>query len=661
MHLRKWKRNLTLLIVVTMISGASLPVMAKMVYRDIDAGKGERLQGQILVPYVESDISNIRALDDLAYETGITRFNIGFIISDREGNPIWVDDEGDEVNAEDIADEIKALRKNDIDVVISFGGKEDRVLHHEIESVRELTDAYEAVIKAYDVKVADFYMDGKGLSKEADAKRNIDALVKLKEAHRDLEIWLTFPADENGLDEEAISIIKYAAERKLDFEGINLMTYTYNTKVKDAKTMADKTIGVIEEAYNDLDDVLKGYSTKELWAALGVTPLIGDQGGNLEFTTEDAEDLADYVLDKGMGYLGFYDTSRDTRSYKYANAFANVLVDTEAPTIPKDLETLLVRADQVAFKWQASTDNHEVAGYQVYRTDENGKEKTFKVEANKFIDTDVEARMQYEYIVRAFDKVGNESRASKVLKVETPRKTDDTVKVDPIKNEDITETSVNLSWKEVKDADYYRIYRDGIVIVETKKTKYEDTRLEKGKTYTYLIEAVDEYRSEKDVIAASKSFTVTTKGSGKEDNNNQIIEYTGSWKPGHTYKAGDIVTFNDKQYVCISGHTAMGDWYPNTTLALWNTVPTKITDDDDDEYDDRYDRDDDEDDDEDDNDLDANLTVWEVGVKYQAEDVVLYKGKYYSCIKAHTAHVQNWNPASEKSLWGLYDYEDDED
>ena len=565
MQINKFKRKCAVAIVMTMVGTVSFPVMAKMTYKDIDAGKGIGLGNEILVPYVDSNLDYIEELQDISEETGIIRFNVGFVISDNKGNPIWIDQKGKEVDAEDIADEIKALRKKNIDIMISFGGKDDEVLHREIEDVQDLAKAYREVIKAYDVKAVDFYMDGKGLSKLTAAERNIDALVKLKKEIKDLEIWLTLPADEDGLGEDALQIIEYAVDKKLDFEGINLMTYTYNTKVKDSKTMADKTIGVIEEAYDDLEDILSNYSKKELWEALGVTPLIGSNGGSLEFTPEDAEEVGKYVVEKGMGYIGFYDISRDNSRYDYAEGFVTILLDKEAPTTPKELKPILVRADQVVLTWKESTDNHKVKGYKVYREDEKGNKKTFEVETTKFVDIDVKEKVEYEYEVTALDEQNNESKPSNEITVKTPKTFKKELKIDNVKDKDITETSVKLSWKAVEDADFYRIYRDGKVIAETKKTEYEDKNLEKGKTYTYLIEAVED----KEIIASSKSVTITAKG-GVDDTNKGEGTNTGNWKPGKTYKVGDIVTYKGKQYVCVQAHQALGDWYPNpdTTLAL---------------------------------------------------------------------------------------------
>ncbi|NUP49345.1 MAG: dioxygenase [Catenulispora sp.] len=43
----------------------------------------------------------------------------------------------------------------------------------------------------------------------------------------------------------------------------------------------------------------------------------------------------------------------------------------------------------------------------------------------------------------------------------------------------------------------------------------------------------------------------------------------GTWVAGHTYAAGDVVTYNGSTYVCIQGHTSMTGWEPPNVPALW--------------------------------------------------------------------------------------------
>lgn len=44
------------------------------------------------------------------------------------------------------------------------------------------------------------------------------------------------------------------------------------------------------------------------------------------------------------------------------------------------------------------------------------------------------------------------------------------------------------------------------------------------------------------------------------------------WEPGKDYKTGDRVEHGGTLYRCIQGHTALADWTPDQTPALWVRV-----------------------------------------------------------------------------------------
>jgi len=51
--------------------------------------------------------------------------------------------------------------------------------------------------------------------------------------------------------------------------------------------------------------------------------------------------------------------------------------------------------------------------------------------------------------------------------------------------------SVELDWRRVSGADYYRVYRDGDVVAEPTKSDYRDEGLEPATVYEYQVSAVD--------------------------------------------------------------------------------------------------------------------------------------------------------------------------
>ncbi|MFF7454458.1 M28 family peptidase [Kitasatospora sp. NPDC008115] len=74
------------------------------------------------------------------------------------------------------------------------------------------------------------------------------------------------------------------------------------------------------------------------------------------------------------------------------------------------------------------------------------------------------------------------------------------------------------------------------------------------------------------------NLTVTGTGSVSHTSSYSLVVSSdpgpggGSWTPGTTYQAGDVVTFNGASYRCLQGHTAQVGWEPNIVPALWQAI-----------------------------------------------------------------------------------------
>jgi chitodextrinase len=90
--------------------------------------------------------------------------------------------------------------------------------------------------------------------------------------------------------------------------------------------------------------------------------------------------------------------------------------DTQAPSVPGNLNAAASSSTSVALNWGASTDNLGVAGYEVFR---NGS-LLATVAGLSYTDNSVSAGSTYSYQVRAFDAAGNRSGFGNTATVTTP-------------------------------------------------------------------------------------------------------------------------------------------------------------------------------------------------------------------------------------------------
>jgi hypothetical protein len=122
----------------------------------------------------------------------------------------------------------------------------------------------------------------------------------------------------------------------------------------------------------------------------------------------DAGDFSGAALD----YHGnVRDLSRDVGAVEFISS----VVDAQSPTAPSSLAAAVMSTSRVDLAWSAATDNTGVAGYRIYRDEEQIGTTT----DTAFSDTGCQSATAYSYTVKAFDTAGNLSSPSNQASVTT--------------------------------------------------------------------------------------------------------------------------------------------------------------------------------------------------------------------------------------------------
>ncbi|MGB8455797.1 MAG: hypothetical protein WCD89_26210 [Anaerocolumna sp.] len=216
----------------------------------------------------------------------------------------------------------------------------------------------------------------------------------------------------------------------------------------------------------------------------------------------------------------------DLSSFGCTKVYAETITDTEAPTAPANLN-ISGSADAIVLSWDASGDNIGVAGYKIYRNDEEIGTST----ENYYTDYTITEAGTYIYTVKAYDASGNLSGASNgmILTITTGDGSD------PSENSGIPTAPTNLSMSGSADAiilrwdassddvgvEGYKIYRDGVEIGTTADTYYTDDTLTGTGSYVYTVKAYD---ADGNLSQESAALTVTiSDGDGSDPSGNNGI------------------------------------------------------------------------------------------------------------------------------------------
>ncbi len=206
--------------------------------------------------------------------------------------------------------------------MVSFGGASGTELAQAITSVPALTAAYQQVINAYQLTHIDFDIEGAAEADTASIDRRSQAIAALQQAAaadgRTLQVWFTLPVLPTGLTADGLYVLQSALKYGVQIAGVNVMAMDYGDGAapNPQGQMGTYAIDAATSTFNQLRSLLGPTPTNsQLWAMIGVTPMIGmnDQTDEV-FTQQDAEQLVAFAQQVGMGRLSFWDLNRDQES-----------------------------------------------------------------------------------------------------------------------------------------------------------------------------------------------------------------------------------------------------------------------------------------------------------------------------------------------------------
>lgn len=170
--------------------------------------------------------------------------------------------------------------------------------------------------------------------------------------------------------------------------------------------------------------------------------------------------------------------------------------DTQAPSVPANIQVSKITATSASLTWSPSTDNVGVTGYKVYLDGQYLRTVT----NNGFDASSLKPATEYKGFVTAIDAAGNESGRSEVVSFTTLKDggggsdTEPPTSPTALVASDITKTSVQLSWNASTDNKAvagYNIYVNGTRIASSTTTKYALNGLKPGTSYKIYVTAID--------------------------------------------------------------------------------------------------------------------------------------------------------------------------
>lgn len=287
---------------------------------------GSTWPAQFYAPYVDMTLYPTYNLVSAATNGNVKYFTLAFIVADSNNKPSWGGYAEYEVNGGtfdlQLRKQISDLRAVGGDVMVSFGGAANQELAERITNVSQLTAAYQTVVDAYNVTHLDFDIEGAAIANHAAIDRRSQALAALEQNAaangKNLQVWFTLPVLPSGLTADGLYVIQSALKYGVQIAGVNVMAMDYGDSAapNPSQQMGKYAIDSANSLFNQLNTLYGTSKTSnQLWAMIGVTPMIGLNDVTTEtFDLNAARQLVAFGQQKGMGRISIWSLNRDTAS-----------------------------------------------------------------------------------------------------------------------------------------------------------------------------------------------------------------------------------------------------------------------------------------------------------------------------------------------------------
>ncbi len=252
------------------------------------------------------------SLDTTRRDSGVKQHFAAFVISSNGCTPTWGGSDANGVTSlrsSQISSDINALREAGGDAAVSFGGSNGIELASACDSKDTLREAYQTVIRTYDLKRVDFDIEGPSLADTAAGNRRAQAIADLQRLKPELKVWVTLPVHTAGLPAPGVTVLNQMRDAGVVVSGVNIMAMNYNIGDID---MGQQAITAARASFTQMQSVYRDASAATIWKGMGITAMAGLNNTVPEkFTLADAAHLRQFAVQQGVGMLSLWNTGRD--------------------------------------------------------------------------------------------------------------------------------------------------------------------------------------------------------------------------------------------------------------------------------------------------------------------------------------------------------------
>jgi chitinase len=271
-------------------------------------------------PYVDTTLTPALQFQDPAVSQA-RQVILGFVVADPKSacSPSWggfysLSQAADQLNLDR---RIAQLQNEGVSAVVSFGGQANNELAASCTDAAKLAAAYQSVISRYSLTTIDLDIEGAAQGDQASVVRRAQAIATLQKDARTskspLNVWLTLPVEPDGLQSDALNVVRTMLDNGVTLAGVNVMTMDFTSAPHGMYTAIT---GALQGTHRQLTTLLRGrnLTSAQIWNMIGATVMIGqnDVAGQI-VTVSDAKGVAAFARSQHLGRVSMWSLNRDSQ------------------------------------------------------------------------------------------------------------------------------------------------------------------------------------------------------------------------------------------------------------------------------------------------------------------------------------------------------------
>ena len=200
-------------------------------------------------------------------------------------------------------------------LLLSFGGTRGVYAEVACTDENQLFNMMEKVMTDAGTRRLDFDIEGHQLLNTQATARRARVLARLQAKYPELYISFSLPGWLRGFNATSMDLLRTTISEGVRIDMVNVMAQSFGLNnirtMVVPSTVAQAVIMTFQSTAAQMASIFPNKTQTQLYAMMGMTPMIGKNDDGSVFTLDDAKTIANFAKQNGVGMISYWSYQRD--------------------------------------------------------------------------------------------------------------------------------------------------------------------------------------------------------------------------------------------------------------------------------------------------------------------------------------------------------------